>query len=104
MAGERSRLGESARLLRHGFAARTGTATMNALPSHLLADVPRGHIAPCPHWWKLESPHGTPTVHGVCKRCGAERDYPTAETTQGSPNQMPWIKHRDVTHVDGRVM
>jgi hypothetical protein len=31
----------------------------------------------CIHHWKLASPNG-PTVHGICKRCGAERDFPTA--------------------------
>jgi hypothetical protein len=31
----------------------------------------------CIHHWKLPSPNG-PTVHGVCKSCGAERDFPTS--------------------------
>jgi hypothetical protein len=30
----------------------------------------------CIHHWKLTSPNG-PTVHGICKHCGAERDFPT---------------------------
>jgi hypothetical protein len=31
----------------------------------------------CIHHWKLTSPSG-PTVHGICKHCGAEREFPTS--------------------------
>ena len=34
----------------------------------------------CIHHWKLTSPNG-PTVHGICKHCGAERDFPTSNDT-----------------------
>ncbi len=34
----------------------------------------------CIHHWKLASPNG-PTVHGICKHCGAERDFPTSSDT-----------------------
>jgi hypothetical protein len=30
----------------------------------------------CIHHWQLPSPNGS-TVHGICKHCGAERDFPT---------------------------
>jgi len=29
----------------------------------------------CIHYWVIDSSH-----HGVCKHCGAERDFPTWET------------------------
>ncbi len=32
----------------------------------------------CKHRERIESPHGTETVKGVCKICGAEREYPAA--------------------------
>ncbi len=28
----------------------------------------------CRHHWIIETPHG-PTSHGVCRLCGAERDF-----------------------------
>jgi hypothetical protein len=31
----------------------------------------------CAHRWRIESPNGE-TSHGVCRACGAERDFPTA--------------------------
>jgi hypothetical protein len=34
----------------------------------------------CIHHWKLARPNG-PTVHGVCKHCGTERDFPTSSDT-----------------------
>jgi hypothetical protein len=30
----------------------------------------------CIHHWKIASPNG-PTAHGICRRCGAEREFPT---------------------------
>ena len=30
----------------------------------------------CIHHWKIASPNG-PTAHGICRRCGAERAFPT---------------------------
>lgn len=38
-------------------------------------------MAKCRHWWLLESAHGTPTVRGTCKFCGAVRDFPTTDDT-----------------------
>lgn len=45
----------------------------------------------CIHHWKLTSPNG-PTVHGTCKHCGTERDFPTTndaivwqDTTRRTP-------------------
>ena len=29
----------------------------------------------CIHHWKIASPSG-PTSHGVCRRCGEEREFP----------------------------
>jgi hypothetical protein len=34
----------------------------------------------CIHHWKLTSPNG-PLVHGACKHCGAEREFPTSSNT-----------------------
>jgi len=34
---------------------------------------PTGHM----HRWRIETPNG-PLVRGVCRECGAERDFPTA--------------------------
>ncbi len=31
----------------------------------------------CRHWWIIATPNGV-TSRGICKRCGAERDYPNA--------------------------
>ncbi len=31
----------------------------------------------CIHHWKLASPNGA-TVHGICQRCGAAREFPTS--------------------------
>ena len=72
---------------------------MNALPASLLADVPRGHITPvCAHWWKIESPHGTEMVRGICKRCGEERDFPAAEPPPARIGHMPGISVREAIH------
>lgn len=32
------------------------------------------NMVSCVHWWVFEPPSGNPTVHGKCKKCGAERD------------------------------
>ena len=29
----------------------------------------------CVHHWKIASPNGS-TAHGVCRRCGEEREFP----------------------------
>ena len=48
-----------------------------------------------PHRWRLDPPHGTPTVRGRC-RCGAERQFAVA-----MPSYKSWTKmmhegaHRD---------
>lgn len=34
------------------------------------------HTAWCKHRWLIDTPNG-PLVHGHCKLCGAERDFPT---------------------------
>ena len=34
----------------------------------------------CRHHWRLPPPNG-PTVQGVCRRCGAEREFPTTTET-----------------------
>jgi len=31
----------------------------------------------CIHWWLVETPRG-PTSKGVCKLCGAEKEFPSA--------------------------
>ena len=48
----------------------------------------------CRHHWRIAAPEGT-TSRGVCKHCGAERDFPNAsdstfwETTMpGSPRPL----------------
>ena len=45
----------------------------------------------CRHHWRLTSPSG-PTVRGVCRRCGAERDFPTTTESNhwetGSERQL----------------
>ncbi len=30
----------------------------------------------CQHHWRIATPEG-PTVRGVCRRCGAEHEFPT---------------------------
>lgn len=32
----------------------------------------------CRHRWIIESPHGSPSVAGACKRCGEVRLFPAA--------------------------
>lgn len=36
-------------------------------------------MAECRHWYRVEPAHGTPTVRGTCKHCGAVRDFPTTD-------------------------
>lgn len=36
-------------------------------------------IKPCPHHWDIDTPSGKPTVHGACKLCGEERDFPSSQ-------------------------
>ena len=40
---------------------------------------------PCPHHWEIETPCGKPTLHGACKLCGEEKDFPAAQAA-------PWEK------------
>ena len=43
---------------------------------HKLKDAPAESVArgKCRHYWIIESPHG-PTSMGVCKFCGAEKEF-----------------------------
>ena len=45
--------------------------------------VPEAGTAECRHHWKIASPNGA-VSRGVCKRCGAERDFPN------STNESVW--------------
>jgi hypothetical protein len=47
----------------------------------------------CQHHWIIEEPNG-PTSHGICKRCGAEREFfnnPDAAllNPEGAPSPEP---------------
>lgn len=42
-----------------------------------------GQVSTCRHHWKIASPNGA-TSRGVCKYCGAERDFPN------STNESVW--------------
>jgi hypothetical protein len=33
----------------------------------------------CVHHWRIESPSGA-VSHGICRKCGAERDFRNSET------------------------
>jgi len=35
-------------------------------------------VAACRHHWIIASPNGSPMSRGVCNRCGAVREFPTA--------------------------
>ena len=51
--------------------------------------------APCPpHRWKLDSPHGTPTVLGRC-RCGEVREFWVA-----LPDYTSWLHITDGVYKD----
>jgi hypothetical protein len=43
--------------------------------------TPSGEPPSCRHRWRIAVPNG-PISPGVCRLCGAERDFPT--TTEGS--------------------
>lgn len=40
---------------------------------------------PHAHHWRIEEPNG-PTSHGVCRHCGAERDFPNVDIMDRDPN------------------
>lgn len=40
----------------------------------------------CRHHWMIETPNGV-TSRGVCKRCGLERDFPSAGS-DATPNRQ----------------
>jgi hypothetical protein len=44
-------------------------------------------IKPCPHHWNIDTPSGKPTVHGVCKLCGEEKEFPSFD--EGIPGPEP---------------
>ncbi len=60
----------------------------------------------CRHRWILESPHGSPTVAGACKRCGEIRVFPAAGERDRF-NQQRAIESveaaRDRLAADGRL-
>lgn len=45
-----------------------------------------------PHRWRIEEQNGTPIVRGVCKNCGAERDYRASEDDMPSWNARPTLE------------
>ena len=45
--------------------------------------APESGEVECRHHWRIASPNGA-TSRGVCKRCGAERDFPN------STNESVW--------------
>lgn len=63
--------------------------------------------AKCTHHYVVETPNGTVVVHGVCRECGAERDFPTWIEAQDewahkianhhkrvrTPRSAPWEGH-----------
>ena len=34
----------------------------------------------CQHWWIIATPNG-PTLHGICRKCGEQREFPAAGPT-----------------------
>lgn len=62
----------------------------------------------CRHHWVIESPHGA-TSHGVCKRCGEEREFQNSASDtlwEGDPMRSisrmgggarPVVKEREPT-------
>ena len=55
----------------------------------------------CRHHWVIESPHGSPTVRGQCKLCGATRTYPTfaeeKQSLQRWQHPVQWAERKDET-------
>ncbi len=54
-------------------------------------DTPSLPVAECRHHWRIAPPNG-PTVRGVCRRCGAEREFPT--TTEDTAWDFGGSHHR----------
>lgn len=42
------------------------------------AEAAAAGVAVCRHHWIIASPNGSPMSRGVCNRCGAVREFPTA--------------------------
>jgi hypothetical protein len=44
---------------------------------------------PCAHHWDIETPCGKPTLHGTCRLCGEEKDFPAAQAApwENDPGQ-----------------
>lgn len=56
----------------------------------------------CAHRWRIESPNGE-TSHGVCRICGAERDFPNAAEDglwERNVPQSRWTGRTDWTPAD----
>ena len=53
----------------------------------------------CVHWWMLPAPLG-PTCEGVCKWCGARREFPNSYTwhrewqATGAAKMPPFVRKR----------
>jgi hypothetical protein len=60
-------------------------------------------LADHPHHWRIEEPHG-PTSHGVCRHCGAERDFENGWVMDLRPawKDEPAVTRRDIER--GRVL
>jgi len=44
-----------------------------------------------PHHYLLETPHGSPTVTGTCKKCGHTRTYGASEESMLELGGMPFL-------------
>ena len=53
----------------------------------------------CIHWWKIESPNGTPYVEGICKYCGESKMFKSAyEEALGINDKSSFQKERTSLH------
>ena len=49
-------------------------------------------VVKCTHHWDLGRPHGG-IVHAVCRKCGAEQDYPSTHPWEEDNSSKPLHLH-----------